>query len=56
MNVILHCPLYDSLRRNLFDEIRTLSVEFDDLCDKDKLSFILSNPLIVKAPKPVTLF
>ena len=48
IHVILHCPLQESLRRNLFDEIRTLSVEFDAFCDTEKLSFILANPLIGK--------
>ena len=49
MHVILLSPLYESLRRNLFDEIRTLSVEFDAFCDTEKLYFILSDPLIAKA-------
>ena len=49
MHVILKCPIYESLRNNLIDEIRNLSIDFDGFSDTDKLSFILSNPLVAKA-------
>ena len=49
MHVLLKCPLYESLGKQLTEEIRNLSVAFDEFCDTDKLSFILSNPLIAKA-------
>ena len=49
MHVILKCPIYESLRNNLIDEIRNLSIDFDGFSDTDKLSFILLNPLVAKA-------
>ena len=55
MHVLLKCPLYKSLRKKLTDEIRKLSISYEEFCDTDKLSYILSNPLIAKrVPKPVT--
>ena len=47
MHVLL--KLYESLRKQLTEKIRNLSIDFDEFCDTDKLSFILSNPLIAKA-------
>ena len=49
MHVLLKCQLYESLRKQLTDEIRNLSIALEELCDTDKLSFILSNHLIAKA-------
>ena len=49
MHVLLKRQLYESLRKQLSEEIRNLSIAFDEFCDTDKLSFILSNPLIAKA-------
>ena len=44
MHVLLKCPLYESLRKQLTEEIRNVSITFEELCDTDKLS----NPLIAK--------
>ena len=53
MDVLLKCPLYESLRKQLTGEIRNLSIAFEEFRDTDnlklKLSFILSNPLIANA-------
>ena len=49
MHVLLKCPLYESLRKKIADEVRDLSTAYEEFCDTDKLSFILSNPLIAKA-------
>ena len=35
MHVILKCPIYESVRNNLIDEIRNVSIDFDGFSDTD---------------------
>ena len=47
LHVLIHCPLYDDLRFNLFNEATSVCLNFQTLNDEEKLHFILSYPDIV---------
>ena len=55
---LLHCPQYTSLRNELFSKAEDTCIwnDFHSLNDTDKISFILSDPPIVKeSAKPCYL-
>ena len=57
INVLLHCLPYTELRIELFNIAEKILNGFQSLNDIEKVSFILSNALIVKiSTKPVILF
>lgn len=43
IHVIVHCPLYQDLREELFNQCKTVEPLFDMMNDERKLCFILSN-------------
>ena len=47
MHVLLHCPLYNLLRADLFHEAEKTLNDFIDLNDTEKISFRLTNASIV---------
>lgn len=47
-HVLLHCPLYTELRNELFSIAEQILNGFQSLNDSAKVSFILSDPSIVK--------
>ena len=48
VHVLLHCPQYTSLRNKLFSKAGDIRNDFYSLDDNEKISFILSDPSIVK--------
>jgi hypothetical protein len=48
LHVILHCPVYEDLRVQLFHEASYVCSNFNSFSDIDKLCFIMSNNEIVK--------
>lgn len=47
-HVILHCPLYTSITSSLLDTCFSMNVSFNDLSDFEKLSYIMSCPVLMK--------
>ncbi len=43
VNVILNCCAYNDIRTGVFTSVRSISPNFDNLTDDDKLSLILVN-------------
>ncbi len=43
-HVLMHCPLYDDLRKNLFDSVTVINGNFPDLSIQQKFIYLLSNP------------
>ena len=42
-HVLFHCNAYNSLRTELYAKACNVNVGFNNLCDQDKLIFVLSN-------------
>ncbi len=41
--VILHCPLFDDLRKVMFDQAENVNPDFINMMSKEKFMFLLSN-------------
>ena len=50
MHVILHCPVYSDLRKNLFDKTAQINLNFLSLTldASDKLVFLFTNAELLK--------
>ena len=48
IHVILHCPMYSDLRFMLFEKAESCSNNFANLCDNDKMSFLLSDQNMIR--------
>ncbi len=42
-HVIVHCPLYDRLRKVMFDHAENVNPDFIKMISEEKLIFLLSN-------------
>ena len=42
-NVLLHCPRYESLRKELYNRINELCPNFKKLRDDDKFNYLLNS-------------
>ncbi len=42
-HVIFHCPLYDDLRKVMFDHAENVNPDFINMMSEEKLIFLLSN-------------
>lgn len=48
VHVLFHCPLYQSLRNDIVNKAIEIDASFNNLCDQDRLNFVLSNEHMIK--------
>ncbi len=58
-HVILHCPLYDDVRKVIFDQAENVNPDFINMISEEKLIFLLSNTnitTVLYVPNPYVIF